>query len=144
MKKLYRSKKSKVLGGVLGGIAEYFELDPVLPRIIFVVAFFFVKHITGILILSYIISCIILPYRSNDYSENLEGSAKEITNNPLNKESQKILAWSFIIIGCLSLLIITKPFLFLESIGKFTWPILLVLAGFLVLILSIPKSNGKG
>jgi len=144
MKKLYRSRNHKVLGGVLGGLADYFDIDPVLPRIIFIVAFFFVKNITGLLILSYVVSCIILPYRPFDLPENQEGSAKEISDNPLSNHSQKILAWSLIGIGGLSLLVITKPFFFLESLGKFTWPILLVLMGFLVLILTIPKKNGKG
>jgi len=37
MKKIYLSKKNKVLGGVCGGMAEYFNLDPVIIRIIFVV-----------------------------------------------------------------------------------------------------------
>jgi phage shock protein C len=138
MKKLYRSKKNKVLGGVLGGLAEYFELDPVLPRIIFLVAFIFVKHVTGFLVLAYIISCIILPYRSK-LSENGEGSAREISSSDNFKNSQKILAWSFIFIGAISLLIIAKPFPFLQSLNSFTWPILLVLLGLLVLIVSIPK-----
>ena len=40
-KRLYRQLKDKVLGGVCSGLAEYFEIDPVLLRVLFVVAFFF-------------------------------------------------------------------------------------------------------
>jgi len=29
-KRLYRSRKERMLGGVCGGIAEYFEVDPTL------------------------------------------------------------------------------------------------------------------
>lgn len=36
-KKLYRSKKDRMLAGVCGGIAEYFGIDPVLVRIIAVI-----------------------------------------------------------------------------------------------------------
>lgn len=36
-KTLYRSTKNQVLGGVCSGIAEHFDTDPVLIRIIFVV-----------------------------------------------------------------------------------------------------------
>jgi len=32
-KRLYRSGKEKVLGGVCGGIAEYLKVDPVLVRL---------------------------------------------------------------------------------------------------------------
>lgn len=36
-KRLYRSSKSKVFGGVAGGIAEYFDIDPIIIRILFLV-----------------------------------------------------------------------------------------------------------
>ena len=35
-KKLYRSTRQKMLGGVCGGLAEYFDLDVSLIRLIFV------------------------------------------------------------------------------------------------------------
>lgn len=40
MQKLYRSRSQKVFAGVCGGLSEYFNVDPVFIRIIFVVAFF--------------------------------------------------------------------------------------------------------
>jgi phage shock protein C len=36
MKKLYLSDKDKKLGGVCGGLGEYFEKDPTVIRLIFV------------------------------------------------------------------------------------------------------------
>ena len=35
-RKLYRSTKDKALGGVCGGLAEYFNIDPTLVRLGFV------------------------------------------------------------------------------------------------------------
>ena len=35
MKKLYRSEKDRKIAGVCGGLAEYFAIDPVIPRAIF-------------------------------------------------------------------------------------------------------------
>jgi len=35
-KKLYRSRSNKMIGGVCGGLAEHFNMDPTLVRIIFV------------------------------------------------------------------------------------------------------------
>lgn len=58
-KRLYRSTKEKMIGGVCGGMAEYFEIDPVLIRILFVVATF----VGGSGILAYIICWIIIPER---------------------------------------------------------------------------------
>lgn len=59
MKRLYKSRKNKVIDGVCGGIAEYFEVDPVLVRIIFVLFFF----LGGSAILAYIVGMIIMPHR---------------------------------------------------------------------------------
>jgi phage shock protein C len=33
-KKLYRSAKNRMIGGVCGGIAEYFNIDPVIVRLV--------------------------------------------------------------------------------------------------------------
>ncbi|MBK7214472.1 MAG: PspC domain-containing protein [Bacteroidales bacterium] len=38
--RLYRSSTSKVFGGVAGGIAEYFDVDPIIIRMLFVVIAF--------------------------------------------------------------------------------------------------------
>lgn len=39
-KKLYRSQ-NRMLGGVCAGLAEYFNIDPTLARVVAVVLFFF-------------------------------------------------------------------------------------------------------
>ena len=36
-RKLYRSKSNRQLAGVCGGLAEYFNLDPTLIRVLFVI-----------------------------------------------------------------------------------------------------------
>lgn len=36
-KRLYRSRNNKVIAGVCGGLAEYFNIDPVIVRIIAIV-----------------------------------------------------------------------------------------------------------
>jgi phage shock protein C len=36
-KRLYRSRKDRVIAGVCGGLAEYFNIDPVIMRIIAVI-----------------------------------------------------------------------------------------------------------
>jgi phage shock protein C len=55
--RLYRSSTDRMIGGVAGGLAEYFKLDPALVRIAWVVAVFF----GGFGILAYIILWIVLP-----------------------------------------------------------------------------------
>jgi len=59
MKKLYRSRKNRVMLGVLGGLGEYLEADPTVVRLIFIVLLF----ITGVLpcTLAYFISAMVIP-----------------------------------------------------------------------------------
>ena len=57
IKRLYRSGKDRILGGVCGGIAEYLEVDPVLIRLIWIAGTF--AFGSGILL--YIIAWIIIP-----------------------------------------------------------------------------------
>jgi phage shock protein PspC (stress-responsive transcriptional regulator) len=35
-KKLHKSKRYKIIAGVCGGIAEYFNIDPLIVRLIFI------------------------------------------------------------------------------------------------------------
>lgn len=55
--KLYRSKTNRIVGGVCGGIAEYFNIDPLLVRIGWV----FVTLFAGAGILAYIAALIVVP-----------------------------------------------------------------------------------
>ena len=56
-KKLFKSKSEKKLCGVCGGIAEYFNIDPTIVRLIWVLAVLF----AGCGILAYIIAAFIMP-----------------------------------------------------------------------------------
>lgn len=56
-RRLYRNGNDKMLGGVCSGVANYFEIDPVMVRLIFVILFL----TAGIGLLAYIIAWIIVP-----------------------------------------------------------------------------------
>ena len=60
-KKLYRSIINKKLCGVCGGIAEYFDIDPTIVRLIWVV----VTLCGGAGLLAYIIAALIIPNPEN-------------------------------------------------------------------------------
>lgn len=61
MKKLYRSSTNKVAAGIIGGLGEYWDIDPVALRLGFV----FLILITGLVpgILAYGIALFIVPKR---------------------------------------------------------------------------------
>ena len=60
MKRLYKIEQGKIICGVCGGIAEYFDIDPSLVRIITIVASMFLGAGIGGLV-AYIIAACILP-----------------------------------------------------------------------------------
>ncbi|MGM0530975.1 MAG: PspC domain-containing protein [Bacteroidota bacterium] len=60
-KRLYRDPENKVLGGVCGGLGWYFNADPVLFRIIFIIIFL----VFGSGLLVYLIMWLITPLATN-------------------------------------------------------------------------------
>ena len=56
-KRLYRSRRNRILAGVAGGLAEYFDFDPSLIRLLWVIA----GLIFGGGLIAYIIAWIIIP-----------------------------------------------------------------------------------
>lgn len=56
-KKLYRSRKERIIAGVCGGLSEYFGIDPTWMRLIFILFFF----AGGSALLVYLIMWLIVP-----------------------------------------------------------------------------------
>jgi len=79
--RLYRSRKEKIIGGVCGGLAEYFDVDPVIIRVIFVLLGLF----KGIGLIVYFVMLIIVPYRSSP-DEKFTYTDKK----PSDKENDKV------------------------------------------------------
>lgn len=144
-KKLYRSVTDKMIGGVCGGIAEYFEIDPVLIRLIFVLAVIF----GGSGILAYIILWIIIPQKpfiitpfnqekpgdakSQDSDENKSSSAQfnmsSVNQKPKNNKS--VFAGAFLIV--LGVIFLLDNFVPAFHFSDF-WPIILIGLGVAIIL----------
>lgn len=59
MKKLYRSRNDCRLAGVLGGLGEYFEVDPTLIRLAYVIFTLTTGFFPGII--GYLLAILIIP-----------------------------------------------------------------------------------
>ncbi len=59
MKKIYRSKSQRMISGVCGGIAHYFNIDPTIVRLVWVLVSIFSTAIPGLII--YLICVIVIP-----------------------------------------------------------------------------------
>ncbi|MDR3047903.1 MAG: PspC domain-containing protein [Bacteroidales bacterium] len=154
-KRLFKSSKNRVFSGVAGGIAEYFVVDPLLIRILFVV----LALCGGGGVLLYLILLIVVPTEPYDYYMN---DKKKVDDNPtdgettdeipeidfedttLDEKKQKVV-WSSSIIGLifilLGLYVILSKFCSFNY-WEYIFPIVLILIG-IIIILTVPKKQKK-
>ncbi|MFO7632847.1 MAG: PspC domain-containing protein [Caldilinea sp.] len=126
---LYRHPTDKVIGGVCGGIAEYFGWDPVLVRVLWVVATF---ASWGGGLLAYLLLAVFLPTGNNTVGQ-LRPPALEL--------SQKGVTWTAGILMGLGVLWLLANLGILPGLwGAFWtivavlfWPAVLIGAGYLLL-----------
>jgi phage shock protein C len=67
-KKLYRSTTDKMIGGVAGGLSEYFDIDSTLIRVLFIVIVF----LGGGGIIAYIILWIVVPQKPYEIPKSFQ------------------------------------------------------------------------
>ncbi|MCD6368513.1 MAG: PspC domain-containing protein [Thermoproteales archaeon] len=72
MKRLYRSRKERILGGVCGGLGKYFNVDPNIIRLLWIAFTLFY----GIGVLLYILAWIIIPEEPGEEAESEGGSGR--------------------------------------------------------------------
>jgi len=125
MKKLERSRESCVLGGVCGGLGEYFNIDPVIFRVAFVVLAF----VKGIGLIAYIVAWIAIPRRR-------EGEVADTT--PPRSDLVKYLPGAALIL--LGLIFLIDMHYWWFSFWDL-WPVVLVAGGVAMIIMAVQKGK---
>lgn len=154
-RRLYRSKRNRVLLGVCGGIAEYFNIDPVIVRVIAVILI-----IPGVFpaIIAYFILALIIPLEGSTSSsprDNIRENVSDLRNTsvgigeeirttfqkpdipPSHAEPNRAL-W---IIG-LIIIAIGVFFLILNIFGwiwRYLWPLMLIAVGLIIVLLVVRR-----
>jgi len=144
-KRMYKSRKNRMIAGVAGGIAEYIDVDPTLIRLAFVLLVF--AGASGIII--YIVLAIILPEQesivppassSGTPPADIAGQpAPEVApdfsprrySESRNKGAQ-VIGLGIIALGILFLLINFGVFSWLE--WGVIWPVVLIAIGLLLIL----------
>lgn len=145
--KLYRSRRQRVIAGVAGGLAQYFNIDPVIIRVLIVVLT--LLHGTGIIL--YIVLWIVVPEEpfelaygikpDGEPSSTTENSPTDTTNIfaqppvPEKKSGRFIAGTILIIIGALFLMVRFIPTFDFSDV----FPFLLVIVGALLILNSVKK-----
>lgn len=154
-RKLYRSNKDKIIAGVCAGLAEYFDLDVTLVRIIFVV----IVLAGGAGVLAYIILWILVPLNPGEDREIKAGSkeavdqfasevkdkAREVKEafskdekkgeeccSPEEKQKMERRVWPAFILLIIGIFFLTGNFVPWFTWGKL-WPVLLIFIALVML-----------
>ena len=155
-KRLYRSAKSKVFGGVAGGIAEYFDIDPIIIRLLFVI----IAFAGGGGAIVYLILWIALPLEpitmfnmnmgSADATEagnpetqstsDFNPGASDAFKMPVKTENRSGLIGGIILIS-LGLIFLANRFIPNINFGDL-WPLLLVVLGGVLIATSYAERKG--
>ncbi len=137
IKNLRRSKEHRIIAGVCGGIAEYFETDPVLVRLIFLA----IALMAGSGIVLYLVLIIVIPEHGERTSlvEKELGKLKEDFNReemPKHKHDEHynhtkgVFGFFLIIIGLMVLIDNMFPGLHVVSF----WPMILIFLGLTIMM----------
>lgn len=119
---LYRSKTNRVIAGVAGGLGEYFNVDPIIIRILLII----LAATGGTGIFVYIVLWLVLPEQKEDL--------KEVPVHPkiesLKKRRDSTLAFILITLGVILLINQFAPhFRIMEY-----WPLILIAIGIGILL----------
>lgn len=159
MKRLTKSSTNRVMSGILGGVGEYFNIDPVIIRILFVIFSIATGGWGGVVL--YIIGMVIIPEgdfgRKSDTSEHSEStfetewtdSSSTSTTREWSSSSSSgarsgglIIGIIFILIGGVFLLNNLLDYNILHYVMKFReyfWGTILVAIGLLLIFLGGKK-----
>ena len=130
-KKIYRSKKDSIIGGVCGGIAEYFEIDPTLVRLLAILIVF----VGGVGIIAYIVAWIIIPQNPEEVLEQEPVYSSSEGHKERNKH-----VWGGLILVFLGLFFLIRSFFPHFILVKF-WPIILIVVGIGLIIQSLTRNK---
>lgn len=142
IKKLYRSETERILGGVCGGLGDFFNLDPSLIRLVFVV----LAIAGGSGLPLYLVLWVILPNKSKinlPPEKVISENAEEIKEKTKNFEHE-VRDWSHdqnyrqvagIVLLAVGMLFLLRNLGYIQfiNIGEF-WPMALVCVGLLILL----------
>lgn len=129
--KLYRSRTNKVFAGVCGGVAEYFDVDPIVIRILFILMVLFGG--TGVVL--YLAAIFIVPKKPLI----IQDIPVEQQTSPASPKNETVRNWfgiALVVIGVLTLLAnmqIFHVFNFFEDAFEYVFPVLLIILGMAII-----------
>ena len=143
-RRLYRSQTNRVIWGVCGGLGEYFNVDPIIFRIVFLALTFG----AGMGVLLYIVLALVVPLSPETQGDGsvggrVRGLAAELGEKGSSGRMQRRdwLGWVIVGIGVFVLLNQFFPSRFFS--GGVFWSLVIIGAGFLLLTRRSRSESGQ-
>lgn len=127
-KKLKRSRSNKVIGGVCGGIGEYFDIDPVFVRII---AVLLALGTHGVGFMAYIVAMIIMPKDEVEFRVNEKGETVQVEDTQKEYSSWNRYLPGMLLI-CVGIIWLVRENFYWFNWDEF-WPLILIVGGLLLI-----------
>ncbi len=132
-----------MIAGVCGGIAEYFNIDPTLVRLAFVLLIF----ANGIGLILYIIAAIIIPLNPTTVPSRGPPVEIPIAGNTMNV-IVLVIGVLLLLVGLASLVALYtgaewSPLTILGFMGRVFWPLALIAVGVIVLFIALGSGRRK-
>ena len=143
-KKLYRSRDDAMIGGVCGGLADYFNIDSSLVRLAAILLVF----AAGLSIWVYIIAWIIVPQKSltgdsslstPEYNGPAAGAEEGQTPDESADKSKFIIGIILIVLGFIFLLHTFNIFVWFSFFKL--WPVAIIAIGLVILLKSLDRGG---
>lgn len=126
MKKLERDTQNKVIGGVCSGLANYFDIDAALVRVLF--AFALLAFSAGFWL--YLILWIVMPAATSVNTSQFAEVADQEAQKPAPNKSGITAGLILIIVGACFLLGNLVP----QFTWKTFWPVVLIVFGVMLIV----------
>jgi phage shock protein PspC (stress-responsive transcriptional regulator)/uncharacterized integral membrane protein len=141
-KKLHRSNNDKKIAGVCSGLGEYFNVDPVIIRLLFILLLF----AGGSAFLAYIILWILLPIKQNEFysvreTENFHDASIGVENQIEAQRKNRTFLVAFggilIFIGVMLLVNIFVP----DFDFSYVFPVMIIALGAYLISISFERKE---
>jgi phage shock protein C len=133
-RRLTRSAKDKVFGGICGGLALYLDIDPVLVRVLYVGLTLISGGAFGVIL--YLIAWIIIPLDSSAAGQTAAASVSRLSG-------RRMLGVLLIVVGAIVLMASALPFSWFFGDAQILGPLLLVAAGIALIMWKRDADSGK-
>ncbi|HHT48895.1 MAG TPA: PspC domain-containing protein [Firmicutes bacterium] len=136
--RLYRSRQERMIAGVAGGLAEYFEVDVALIRLLWLITFFM-----GGGFIAYLLAWFVIPERPTELSAE-DQSTIDLDERAENQEELD-KRWRFggLVLIVAGLIFLLREILPWRLLGRNLLPVALIVVGLFILFNGF-KSNKQG